>query len=94
MLDLLTIRPPGVLQTTARNLWIYRAPYRLLYNAAHLIEPGGLLFVALPGPVPAALAPLPQWGLFVEQPAPLQDRELIPREVSPSPARIPQNWVH
>ncbi len=94
MIDLCTIRPLGVLQTTARNLWIYRAPHRLLYNAAHLIEPGGPLFDVLPGPVPASLAPLPTWGFFAAPPAPLKDAALIPPEVRFSPAsRNPQNWV-
>jgi hypothetical protein len=95
MLDLLTVRPLGVMQTVARNLWIYRAPHRLLYNAAHLIMPGAPFFEVLPGPAPAALTPAPTWALFAVPPAPLQDVALIPREVRESDAsRNLQNWHH
>jgi hypothetical protein len=95
MLQLLTVEPLGVIQTAARNLWIYRAPHRLLYNAAHLIEPGAPFFQVLPGPAPAALTPPQTWGLFAVPPAPLQDAALIPREVRESEAsRNLQNWHH
>jgi hypothetical protein len=95
MLDLLSIQPLGVMQTVLRNLWIYRAPHRLLYNAAHLVEPGAPFFEVLPGPAPAAFHPPPTWGLFAAPPEPLQDAALIPRDVRESEAsRNPHNWHH
>ncbi len=87
------IPPRGVVQTAARNLFVYRAPHRVLYNGMPLLQPGAALFPRLLGPTPAGLILGPQ--LFAEPPVPLEDKQLVPREVRMSVAsRTLHNWRH
>jgi hypothetical protein len=52
----------GVVQTTARSLWIYRAPHRVLLDAAPLIHIRWIFSLCPTWPRPTRFFPLPLWS--------------------------------
>jgi hypothetical protein len=72
---------PASSPTTADGLSLFRAPHRLLYDLTRHLTPGGLLFPALAGPIPAALLPAGQLHNFNPPPAPLQNLPQLPQGV-------------
>jgi hypothetical protein len=93
-LELSTLAPIGIIQTTALSIWMFQAPNRHIYDIVRLCRPGHALFPMVRGVVPAGLVPPELRDDFLVRAVPAQQLHQLPPGTGESDeARAPENWV-